>query len=176
CYAHGFAFAAVVVLRLDGLELLESVVVARPVRFPYVPGLLSFREAPVIMEALERTSIKPDLVLVDGHGLAHPRRFGLACHVGVLADVPAIGVAKSRLVGGFGEPGSGRGAWSPLVDRGTVVGAVVRTRRATRPVFVSVGHRVGLETAVRYVGLCAPRYRLPEPIRHADRLSRAVRP
>jgi deoxyribonuclease V len=125
-----------------------------------------------MLAVLEVLSTKPDLLLIDGQGLAHPRRFGLACHVGVLADIPAIGVAKSQLVGTYEEPGLERGSWSPLLDRGETVGSVVRTRRAVRPVFVSTGHRVSLQTAVKLVLELAPRHRLPEPIRLADRLSR----
>ncbi len=125
-----------------------------------------------MLAALEALTVKPDLLLIDGQGLAHPRRFGLACHVGVLADIPAIGVAKSRLVGTYEEPGPERGCWSPLVDGGETLGAVLRTRHGVRPVFVSTGHRVSLKTAVELVLDLAPRYRLPEPIRLADRLSR----
>ena len=137
-----------------------------------MPGLLSFREAPAILEVLCQLSEKPDLLLVDGHGLAHPRRFGLACHLGVLSDMPAIGVAKSPLVGTFEEPAIERGAWAPLVDRSETIGAVLRTQRAVRPVFVSVGHRISLKTAIELVLRCASRFRLPEPIRSADALSR----
>jgi len=118
---------------------------------------------------------RPDLLFVDGQGLAHPRRFGLACHLGLLAAVPTIGVAKSRLLGRYKPPGPDRGEWTPLVEDGETVGAVLRTRSHTRPVFVSVGHRISLRTAVDYVLRCAPAFRLPEPIRLADRLSRVFR-
>ena len=165
-------FAAVAVMRLPGLELEDRATARRSTTFPYVPGLLSFREAPAILDALERLGAAPDLLLVDGQGLAHPRRFGIACHVGVLADLPAVGVAKSRLVGAHEEPGSGRGDRVPLRHRGEVVGVVVRTRANTRPLYVSIGHRISLETAVGYVLRCSLRFRLPEPIREADRLSR----
>lgn len=168
----GLTWAAVAVLRLADLELQESVLAARPTAFPYIPGLLSFREAPAILDALERLSAPPDLLLVDGQGRAHPRHFGIACHVGLLADIPTIGVAKSRLVGSYAEPGPERGDWAPLLLRGEVIGAVLRTRRATRPLFVSTGHRVGLATAIDLVLRCVTRYRLPEPTRLADRLSR----
>jgi deoxyribonuclease V len=171
-YGPGVVWAAVVVMTLPNLATVDSAAIHRPVDFPYVPGLLSFREAPAILEALHRLSEKPDLLLVDGQGLAHPRRFGLACHVAVLADVPAIGVAKSRLVGIYEEPGIERGAWSPLFDHGATIGAVLRTRRAVRPLFVSVGHRISLQTAIDFVLRCTGRFRLPEPIRAADRLSR----
>jgi deoxyribonuclease V len=171
-YGAGHLWAAVVVMTFPDLFVIENALIRHPLAFPYVPGLLSFREAPAILEVLHQLSEKPDLLLVDGHGLAHPRRFGLACHVGVLSDVPAIGVAKSRLVGTFEEPGIERGAWAPLVDRGETIGAVLRTRRAVRPVFVSVGHHISLKTAIDLVLRCASRFRLPEPIRSADTLSR----
>ena len=165
-------FAAVAVMWLPGLEKEACANARRPTTFPYVPGLLSFREAPAILDALERLGAAPDLLLVDGQGLAHPRRFGIACHVGVLADLPAIGVAKSRLVGAHEEPGNKRGDRVPLRHRGEVIGAVLRTRANTKPLYVSIGHRVSLETAVDYVLRCSLRFRLPEPIREADRLSR----
>jgi len=164
--------AAVVVMGLPNLATVESALVHRPLTFPYLPGLLSFREAPAITEALNQLSKKPDLLLVDGQGLAHPRRFGLACHLGVLADVPTIGVAKSRLIGTYEEPGIERGAWSPLTDGDETIGAVLRTRRTVRPVFVSVGHRISLRTAIDLVLRCTGQFRLPEPIRAADWLSR----
>ena len=167
--------AAAVVLYADDLVELQAVIAERPTDFPYVPGLLSFREAPAILEAIGRLSERPDLILVDGQGLAHPRRFGLACHVGVLADIPTIGVAKSRLVGAHDEPGEARGARTPLVHKGEVIGTVLRTRARVKPVYVSTGHRVCLETAVEMVLAAAPRFRLPEPIRRADRLTRAGR-
>lgn len=170
------AWAAAVLLSFPELELVESVLASRPTDFPYIPGLLSFREAPVMVEALAALRRRPDLVLVDGQGIAHPRRFGLACHVGVLADRPAIGVAKSRLIGRHEEPPAGRGGWAPLIDRGATVGAVLRTRDGTRPLFVSPGHRVGQATAIELVLRCTAGYRLPEPTRLADRLSRAYRP
>lgn len=172
----GITRAVAALLSFPALELRTWAATSRPTDFPYVPGYLSFREAPAILAALRRLRAAPDLLLVDGQGLAHPRRFGIACHIGVLADLPTIGVAKSRLIGTYDEPGGERGAWSPLVDRGEVIGAALRTRSGTRPVFVSTGHRVCLETAIALVLRCAPRYRLPEPIRQADRLSRAVVP
>ena len=168
----GLVWGAAAAFDWPGLELRESALAGRPLDFPYVPGLLSFREAPALLAALESLTVRPDLLLVDGQGLAHPRRFGLACHVGVLADLPTIGVAKSRLIGSHAEPGAGKGSRSPLMDGDEVIGAVVRTRDATRPLFVSVGHRIGLESAVERVLRCTPRFRLPEPLRIADRLSR----
>jgi deoxyribonuclease V len=171
-YGAGRIWAAVAVMTLPDLATVESARADRPLAFPYVPGLLSFREAPAILDAMHRLSKKPDLLLVDGQGLAHPRRFGLACHLGVLGDMPTIGVAKSRLVGTYQEPGIERGAWSELVDRGETIGAVLRTRSAVQPVFVSIGHRISLKTAIDLVLRCTGRFRLPEPIRAADTLSR----
>lgn len=168
-----WAWAAVVLVELPEGRLVESATAAGRPRFPYVPGYLTFREGPLLLAAFRRLRRRPDLCLFDGQGLAHPRRFGLACHVGVLAGIPAIGVAKSRLVGSFAEPGPERGARSALLDRGEVIGAVLRTRPGVRPLFVSVGHRVSLESAVRLVLAVTGRYRLPEPCRLADRLSRA---
>ena len=169
---RGMTRAVAVSMEADGLVLRHAVRAERPTDFPYVPGLLSFREAPAILAALDRLPERPDLLLVDGQGRAHPRRFGLACHLGVLADLPTIGVAKSRLVGTHDEPGEARGARSPLLHKGEMIGVVLRTRARVRPVFVSVGHRISLETAVELVLAAAPRYRLPESIREADRLTR----
>jgi deoxyribonuclease V len=163
--------AAVAVLRWDDLQLVESALARRPTRFPYVPGLLSFREIPAALDALAALACTPDLLLCDGQGLAHPRRFGLACHLGWLVDVPTIGVAKSRLVGEYTPPPPEGGAWSPLCDRGEVVGAAVRTRRGVKPLFVSPGHRVDVGSAVRLTLACTDRYRLPEPSRAAHRLA-----
>ena len=171
-YRVDLVWAAAVLMTLPNLATVGSALVHRPLAFPYVPGLLSFREVPAIIEALRQLPERPDLLLADGQGLAHPRRFGLACHLGVLADVPSIGVAKSRLVGTYEEPGVERGAWSPLTDGGEIIGAVLRTRRAVRPVFVSIGHRISLQTAIDLVLRCTRHYRVPEPIRAADWLSR----
>lgn len=163
--------AAVAVLEFPGLRLIDQAIVRQPTRFPYVPGLLSFRETPALLEALERLNLLPELILVDGHGYAHPRRFGIACHLGVLTGIPTIGVGKTRLVGTQGELGEERGSWIPLIDREETIGAVVRTRRGVQPVYVSVGHRLSLPTAVDWVLRCAPRYRLPETTRQAHRLA-----
>jgi deoxyribonuclease V len=165
------ARAAVVVLSFPELDVLETSVARRAVEFPYVPGLLSFREAPVILEALASLQEPPDLLMVDGQGLAHPRRFGLACHLGLLSGWAAVGVAKSRLVGVYAPLGEGRGDWQPLVDGAEVVGAALRTRVGSKPVFVSIGHRVTLETAIELVMRCTTKYRLPEPTRLAHRLA-----
>lgn len=137
-----------------------------------MPGLFAFREMPALLAALERLSVRPDLLVCDGHGLAHPRRFGLACHLGLVTGLPAIGVGKTPLVGVWDEPGPERGAWTPLRDGGEVVGRVLRTRDGVKPVFVSVGHRMSLDNAVDRVLALTPRYRLPETTRTADRLCR----
>ncbi|HXG60095.1 MAG TPA: deoxyribonuclease V [Planctomycetota bacterium] len=168
----GIARAALVVTR--NLVPVEEVAVETPVRFPYIPGLLSFREIPALLKAWEKLRARPDVLIVDGQGIAHPRRFGIASHLGVLLDQPSIGCAKSRLIGRYEEPPPERGAWTPLVDRGEVIGAAVRTRTGRRVVFVSIGHRVSLAAAIRVVLDCTPRYRLPEPQRLADRLSRSA--
>jgi deoxyribonuclease V len=173
-------FAAAVVLRLIGLrshpteqperfefELVETVTAQQETRFPYIPGLLSFREAPVCLEAVAKLGCEPDLFMVDGQGVAHPRRLGLASHLGLFLDKPTIGCAKSRLIGKYEEPGGERGAYSPLWDGGETIGAVVRTRRRVKPIFVSVGHKCTLDDAIRITLACATRYRIPEPTRLA---------
>ncbi len=169
--ARGSARAAVVVFAMPDLAPLDEALACTPVRFPYVPGLLSFREIPAVLAAFRRLRVQPDLVLCDGQGIAHPRRFGLASHLGLALDRPTIGVAKSRLVGEHRAPAARRGAWTPLVDRGECIGAVLRTRAGTRPLYVSIGHRVSLETAIGWVLACAPRHRLPETTRAAHRLA-----
>lgn len=168
----GPAQAAVVLFDFPALTVREQVRISQPASFPYVPGLLSFREAPAVLAALDALTTRPDLLLVDGQGLAHPRRFGIACHLGVFLDRPAIGVAKSRLTGAHAAPGPERGDWTPLVDGDETIGAVLRTRARVNPLFVSIGHRVSLQTAIRLVLACGRGYRLPEPCRLADRLSK----
>ena len=163
--------AAVAVLSFPDLAPLASRVATRATRFPYVPGLLSFREIPAILAALEKLRELPDLILCDGQGRAHPRRFGLACHLGVVLDRPTIGVAKTRLVGEHGPVPDSRGAWTPLTHEGEVIGAVLRTREGVKPVYVSTGHRVSLESAIAVTMACVTRYRLPETTRAADRLA-----
>lgn len=163
--------AAVAVLDFPSLEPRSESLAELPTRFPYVPGLLSFREAPAILAALGDLARLPDVLLCDGQGIAHPRRFGIACHLGVLLDRPSIGVAKKRLVGTHADPPEERGRWVPLVHGDETVGAVLRTRAGVKPVYVSCGHRVGLETAVRLVMGCTTRYRLPETTRRADHLA-----
>ena len=163
--------AAVVVLDFPSLEPREQAVARQPTRFPYVPGFLSFREAPAVLAALEQLRQAPDLLLCDGQGIAHPRRFGIACHLGVLTDIPSIGVAKSRLIGTHGTVPEEKGAWVPLMEAGEVIGAVLRTRNGVKPLYVSIGHRVSLDTAIDYVLRCTTKYRLPETTRLADRLA-----
>jgi deoxyribonuclease V len=170
-YSGDSALAAVVVLAFPSLEVLDYAVARRQIDFPYVPGYLSFREAPAVLDALASLRITPDLLICDGHGLAHPRRCGIASHLGVLTDLPSIGCAKSLLVGTHEPLPDVRGAWMPLHDQGEVVGAALRTRPGVRPVYVSIGHRVALETAIRFVMACVTRYRLPETTRAADALA-----
>ncbi len=168
--------AAAVLWDLRSRRVVEQRVAVRPLHFPYVPGLLSFREAPALLAALRKLRGEPEVLLCDGHGLAHPRRFGIACHIGVLTGLPTVGCAKSRLVGEHAVPAQRRGARAPLEDRGEVVGAVLRTRPGLRPLFVSVGHRVDLPSALRLVLACAREHRLAEPVHLADRLVAATKP
>jgi deoxyribonuclease V len=172
--------AAIVVLEWKGddetgLEVVEDVVHREPTRMPYIPGLLSFREIPAALGAFDKLAIWPELVMVDGQGIAHPRRLGVASHLGLWLDLPTIGVAKSRLCGRHGEPGPERGDWVPLVDgRGEdeeVIGAVLRSRKGVKPIFISPGHRISLPTALDWVIRCLGRTKLPEPTRLADRLA-----
>ncbi len=160
-------FAGVVVLRLPSTELAERAGVRAVARFPYVPGLLSFREIPPLMEAWEKLTVMPRAIICDGQGIAHPRRFGIACHLGLLLDVPTVGCAKGILTGRHEPVGDMPGEWSPLVDRGEVVGAALRTRAGVSPVYVSVGHRCDLESAIALVRRCAGRTRVPETTRQA---------
>ena len=166
--------AAVVLLSFPGLEPLEESVHEGPCSFPYIPGLLSFREIPSLLEAWRKLETDVDLVLCDGQGIAHPRGLGLASHLGLVLGKPAIGCAKSPLYGTFEQPGIEKGDRTPIRDRGGgTIGTVLRTRRDTKPVFVSVGHLIDLGTAVRIVLACSPRYRIPEPLRAAHRLAGA---
>jgi deoxyribonuclease V len=163
--------AAVAVLSFPELVLQESAVARRPTSFPYISGLLSFREVPAILDAMQQLRKLPDLLLCDGQGLAHPRRFGIACHLGVLTDLPAIGVAKSRLLGTHAPLAEDKGARQFLYDKEQVIGTVLRTRRGVRPLYISVGHRVSLASAVDFVLRCITHYRLPETTRAAHRLA-----
>ena len=165
------ARAAVVVLSFPELTPLDYAVAEVAAAFPYVPGLLAFREVPAVLAAVEKLQVTPDLFIFDAQGLAHPRRLGLATHAGLLLNWPSVGCAKSRLVGTYVEPGLERGDTSPLLDGDEQIGTIVRTRAGVKPVFVSIGHKTDLETAVRLVLDCAPRYRLPETTRYAHRVA-----
>lgn len=164
--------AALVVMDIEELKPRISIVDFDPTPFPYVPGLLSFREAPVILKALSQLEKLPDLLMVDGHGIAHPRRLGIAAHIGVLTGIPAIGVAKSLLCGSYEEPGPAKGCRENLFHKGERIGTVYRSRDKVRPLFISPGHKIGHEAAVALVEKCLTRFRLPEPTRIADKLSK----
>jgi deoxyribonuclease V len=166
--------AAVVVMDARALNVIATATAQAHAAFPYVPGLLAFREVPPLVEALGQLTVTPDVLVCDGHGLAHPLRFGLACHIGVVTDLPTIGVAKTAFVGVHDLPARQRGAWTAISDGGEVVGRVLRTQTAVKPVFVSVGHRVSLDEACALVLRLCPRYRLPETTRRADQLSRQL--
>lgn len=159
--------AVVVVLKLGSFELLETVSAVQDVTFPYIPGLLSFREAPVCIAAAKKLKISPDIFMIDGQGIAHPRRLGLAAHLGLFFDASTFGCAKSRLTGQFDEPSIEKGAFNPLKDKNEVIGSVVRTRSKVKPVFVSVGNKCLLEDAIDITLACAIKYRIPEPTRLA---------
>jgi deoxyribonuclease V len=163
--------AAVAVLSFPDLQLVETALAYRPTTFPYIPGFLSFREIPAVLDALEKIGTTPDIILCDGQGIAHPRRLGIACHLGVIIDMPTIGVAKSLLIGEHELLAETRGSWQPLIDKGETIGAVLRTRDNVRPLYVSSGHRISLSTAIDYVMKCTPKYRLPETTRIADKLA-----
>lgn len=161
------AIASVVVLSFPELQVVDSVLTASPVRFPYIPGLLSFREIPPLLTAFDQLKTVPDMVIVDGQGIAHPRRFGLASHLGLILDKPTIGCAKSRLCGRYTEPNAEQGAYTYLTDKEEVIGAAVRTRTNVRVVYVSIGHRISLDSARMWTLACCQGYRLPETTRHA---------
>ena len=168
-------YAAVVLLDAGSLDVLEEATYCGRTPFPYIPGLLSFREGPALLQAFEKLRGRPDVALFDGQGIAHPRGFGLAAHLGLILDVPAVGCAKTRLTGSFEEPGARRGQSSRLVHEGRVIGSVLRTKDRVKPVFVSPGHRVGQERAVEIVLRCSRRYRIPEPTRQAHILVNKIR-
>lgn len=172
-------FAAAVVLRRGGasapFELVETASASMDVTFPYIPGLLSFREAPACLAVVEKLESEPDVFLIDGQGIAHPRRLGLAAHLGLFLDKPTIGCAKSRLTGTFAEPAAEKGACQPLYDGDETIGAVVRTRTNVKPLFISVGHRCTLEDAIDLTLACAVKYRLPEPTRLAHNTVSALK-
>ena len=163
-------FAAAVVIDTSDFSIIETTTASRKVDFPYIPGLLSFREAPACIDAVEKLKTNPDVFVVDGQGIAHPRRLGIASHIGLLIDKPTIGCAKSRLIGTFDEPGSKKGSHNPLMDSGEKIGEVLRTRTDVKPVYVSVGHKCTLDDAISIVLECTTKYRLPEPSRLAHQL------
>jgi deoxyribonuclease V len=168
-------YAGVVVLRLSSLEVVEEVGVVSETKFPYVPGLLSFRESPSVLEAWAKLKTEPDAVMFDGQGIAHPRRVGIASHVGLIIKRPTFGCAKSVLTGRFEEPGEERGSWTPLLDKGETVGAALRTKTRVQPIFVSPGHLIDLEGAIELTLACDGGYRQPEPTRRAHLLVNALR-
>jgi deoxyribonuclease V len=165
---------AIVVLTFPELQVIETTKVSEKLTFPYIPGLLSFREAPVCLLAIEKLKSEPDIFMVDGQGIAHQRRFGLASHIGLFAGKPTIGCAKSRLIGTFDPVDNEKGSFSWLMDGGQIIGAVVRTRQSVKPLFVSVGHKCLLEQAIQITVRCATKYRLAEPTRLADKLSKNI--
>lgn len=173
-FSEELIYAAACLYRYPDLVLVEKTSAEEALKFPYVPGYLSFREGPAIITAIKKLATRPDVILVDGQGIAHPRGIGIASHLGVLLDVPAIGCAKSRLIGEFEEPGERKGSWSTLKFEGRIVGAVVRTKDNVKPLFVSPGHKIDIEGAIRIALGCTGKYRIPEPIRCADMLSRKM--
>jgi deoxyribonuclease V len=162
--------ACVVLLKLPGFEPIETENAVQKLTFPYIPGLLSFRESPACIAAVEKLKHQPDAFIIDGQGIAHPRRFGLACHLGLFFDKPTVGCAKSRLTGSFEDPAPEKGSFSPLKDGEEVIGAVVRTRTNVEPVFVSVGNKCSLKNAIEITLNCTTKYRIPEPTRLAHQL------
>jgi deoxyribonuclease V len=168
-------YAGVVVLRMSDRTVVETQSAVHEANFPYIPGLLSFREAPALLEALAKLESEPDVIMLDGQGFAHPRRFGLACHIGLWLNRPCLGCAKSRLTGTFKRLGIKAESQAFLVDHDEIIGAVVRTKRAVKPVFVSIGHRINLESAVQMVLAARGQYRIPEPTRLADQHVNALR-
>lgn len=172
-FANNYAIsqAAIAILTYPELELVEQKIARIPTAFPYVPGYLSFREIPAILAVLPQVEITPDLILCDGQGFAHPRRFGLACHLGVLLDIPTIGVAKSLFIGSHESLPLAKGSWQPLIDKEETIGVALRSRTKVKPIYVSIGHKISLPTAIDYVMGCLTKYRLPETTRWADKLA-----
>jgi deoxyribonuclease V len=168
----GMARAAVVLLSYPDLAILEKHVYEEPLRMPYIPGLLSFREIPCVLGAFQQLKQRPDLVMADGQGIAHPRRLGIASHLGLWIDIPTIGCAKSILVGRHEPVGEAVGDWSPLLYHRETIGAALRTRVKVKPMFISPGHKISLESSLKYVLACGKGYRLPETTRQADKLSK----
>lgn len=171
---NGMAHAAVVLLTFPEMEIVERHIYEEPIRMPYIPGLLSFREAPCVLGAFHKLHQRPDLVMVDGMGIAHPRRIGIASHLGLWLNIPTIGCGKSLLTGKYDKAALSEeaGSWVPLIDKKEVIGAVVRTRTRVNPMFISPGHLISVQTSIDYVLKCGRGYRLPEPTRLADKLSK----
>ncbi|MBV9470934.1 MAG: deoxyribonuclease V [Abitibacteriaceae bacterium] len=168
-------YAGIVVLRLPTLEIIEQVGIVTETHFPYIPGLLSFRETPAVLEAWAKLQTEPDAVMFDGQGIAHPRRMGIASHVGLMLERPTLGCAKSVLVGKYEEPAPQRGSWSPMVHKGETIGAALRTKDKVQPIYVSPGHLIDLEAAIQLTLQCNGGYRQPEPTRHAHLLVNSLR-
>jgi deoxyribonuclease V len=173
--ARNKAIAGVVIYRFPEMQEIERLWGESEIEFPYVPGLLSFREAPALLKVFERVKNTPDLIFCDGHGYAHPRRFGITSHLGVLLDTPTIGCAKSLLIGEHGPLASTAGAWTELHDKGEVIGAALRTRTDVKPIYVTQGHRISLGTALKFVKAVVDGYRIPRPTRDADHFVAAVK-
>lgn len=174
--SHGVPMGAAVVFVYPELTVLETRTVEQRMNFPYVPGLLSFREAPLVLAACEQLTTIPDLIMVDGQGIAHPRRLGLACHLGLLLDTPTIGCAKSILCGKHGTVGEAAGSWAEMTDSGQVIGAALRTKIGTKPVYISVGHKVDLSSSVSFIMKCCRGHRIPEPLRIAHLAAAGLEP
>lgn len=174
-FSGDVVFSAASLYRLRGLTHLQDVFSESKAGFDYMPGLLAFREGKALIDAIRRLGISPDLILIDGHGIAHPKGIGIASHIGVILNIPTLGCAKSRLVGEYQEPGPAKGEWSYLFYRGVKVGVVLRTKTDVQPVFVSPGHLVDIESSVEIVMKCVEDYRIPEPLRTADRLSKEMK-
>lgn len=175
-FSRDMVIAVISLFTYPELIHIEDAIVYVRSSFPYIPGFLSFKEGPAILESFERLKIKPELLLFDGQGIAHPRGIGIASHLGVMLNIPTIGCAKSRLIGEYDEPGSKKGDWTYLYHDGKRIGAVLRTRDNVRPIFVSPGHMIDIESSVRIVMNCISRFRIPEPLRRADHLSRLHKP
>lgn len=174
-FSDDLVFASATLYRLQELICEKNSLAKGRIKFPYVPGLLAFREGNVIIEAIRRLPVSPGVILIDGQGIAHPEGIGIASHIGVVMNIPTVGCAKSRLVGEYQEPGHAKGDWSYLYYNGVKVGAVLRTRRNVKPLFISPGHLMDIESSVEIIMMCVSGYRIPEPLRTADRLSRQMR-
>lgn len=174
-FGEGEVIGTACLFRFPDLGFVEETWTVKKSSIPYTPGYLSFREVPALIGALKKLAIRPDLILVDGQGIAHPRRIGLASHLGVLWDVPTIGCAKSRLVGEYQEPGMKKGDWFPLKIDQETVGAVLRTRDGVRPLFISPGHGIDLKESIKIIIQSTPRFRIPEPLRRADHFSKILK-